>query len=205
MKKGLEEELKEIWLLRHATKQKIEGATMVSPESGLTEIGVLKARRVARMLLNLSMAFKKVLASPLPRAYQTGTVISLMLGMGYPEILMGLAGPYLERWGEIALGLKSHGCKDFFEADPAFVKSEGERVFKEVTSIAAPMECGERVLCISHGGYIEPCAAVALGGNFDEKLLTIKDMGEGEGMIFYFNSENSFVKLKEFRLPSIDE
>lgn len=192
---------KKVWIFRHGKKESGAQKNVIAPEMALKNPeGIEQTRRIAEGLKG--QIFETIFTSPLVRAYQTGVIFALVLGMDFPKIAAGLAGVDALRWDPIIPLLKGDTCLDIYEVAPNLMEEDGGEVFKTITSIAKTLGPGEHTLAISHGGFIEPALATALLGgrySFKEVLGQIPDLKEGEAIIFLFDDENHFVGYEEKR------
>lgn len=197
--------MKKVWVFRHGPKESGAGKNVIVAEMALKNPEEIElTRRIAETVLK-EQTFKVVFTSPLVRAYQTGVIFTLKLGMDYPRISPGLAGLDLKKWEEIMPQLKGYTCVDFYEVAPELLKRDGSEVFKSIILAAEAIAPDEQALCISHGGLIEPAMATAISSqgvqNFEAALRSIRDLQEGEAVVFLFDDEDNFVGLEEKRLP----
>ncbi len=196
--------MKKIWVFRHGPKETGSGKNVIATEVALKNPeGVEATKRLAEIFLR-GQTFKSIFTSPLVRAYQTGVIFALALGINYPKIAPGLAGLNLNKWEEIVPHLKGHTCVDFYEAVPNLLETDGDEVFKTITLAAKTLFPGEQAICVGHGGLIESAMAAAVSSrgerNFEEILRSITDLKEGEAVIFFFDDDNNFIGYEEKRL-----
>lgn len=196
---------KRVWVFRHGPKASGPAKDGIFASASLKEP---EGREVIEKIVSTFLKgqkFEGIYTSNLVRAYQTGVILAEILGMEFPHLVEGLGAPphILKLWAGLIAGLKSYTCFDFFIADPVFVKSEGERVFNTIIWLAtnATPE-GEQILCVSHGGLIEPAVATAhslVSQSFEYEIYRIADLKECEGIIFVFDDENKFLEVHELR------
>lgn len=198
--------MKQIWIFRHGPKATGPEKNGIYPAMPLKEPEGREAVMEIPDLFLKGQNFYGIWTSKLVRAYQTGVILSETLAMEFPRLIEGLGGPryIIQKWDEIITTLKSYTCFDFFMADPVFVQSEGERVFNTITWLAKNATPEDKqILCVSHGGLIEPGAAAGrslISESFEYEMHRIVDLQECEGIIFIFSNENKFVDTRELRL-----
>ena len=196
--------MKKVWVFRHGPKESGAGKNVICPEMGLKNPeGYEMTKKIVETLLE-EQKFNALFTSPFVRAYQTGVIFALELGMPLPSIIDGLAGKNLcQDWVDIILTLTGSSCADLYHAAPQLLQQEGEQVFETIQLIAESLEDDSQDLCVSHGGLIEPAMAAAktrFVSDFETELLSIQDLKEGDGVIFEFDENNNFIGLEEKRL-----
>jgi len=197
---------KRVWIFRHGPKAAGPEKNGVYPSMPLKDPEGIEAVMKMPDLFLKGQIFWEIWTSQLVRAYQTGVILAEALSMEFPRLVEGLGGPryIIQKWDELLSELKSYTCFDFFMADPIFVQSEGERVFDTIMWLATnATPANQQLLCVSHGGLIEPATAHArslVNESFEYEIHRIVDLKECEGVIFIFNDKNEFLDTKELRL-----
>lgn len=195
--------MKKIWVFRHGPKKtgSSKGGSP-APTMPLSPEGEKITENIAVQTLK-GQEFVLISTSPSVRAYQTGAIFSTALGAGFPVINEGLGTPYSAEWEKVILKMTCPTSIDIFHGNPRLAVNEGHRLSMVIKKIAEYLPDGLQSLCVSHGGLIEFAMATVKarinGASWRDQLMQIKDLEEGEGVIFQLDTNNNFVGLEELR------
>lgn len=182
-----------LYLVRHAQSQGNTGEDLTTGDPDLTDVGWEQARRLGERLS--SQRIDRIYASPLRRTQQTATAIAgasslqVLSKEDLREVVLGQADydirllPKKEQ-ESVAKLIMSEGTWD------AFPGSEGsEHARKRVRDVIHEIvddHPGERLVLVSHAGFIQTFVSVILGVERD--------------FIFYpFNASITSVRAKDGR------
>ncbi len=198
--------MKKVWVFRHCPKTTGPSkggppilAVTLSPE------GEEMARNIATQTLK-GQEFVLISTSPSVRTYQTGAIFSTVLGTGFPIINDGLGTPHSAEWEKVLLKMADPTSIDIFYSNPQLAVEEGHRLSMVIKKIAKHLPDGLQSLCVGHGGLMEFTMATVKARidrtiSWRDQLTQIKDLKEGEGVIFQLDANNNFVGLEELRHP----
>lgn len=159
-----------IYLVRHAQSQGNTGEDLTTGDPDLTDVGREQARRIGERLG--AQRIDALYASPLRRTQETAAAIADVAGLevipkaDLREVAMGQADYDIrllpaEEQGRIAERILSEGTWD------AFPGSEGSTVARKraasVMDEIIAAHPGQRVVVVSHAGFIQTYVSLALG------------------------------------------
>jgi 2,3-bisphosphoglycerate-dependent phosphoglycerate mutase len=182
-----------LYLVRHAQSQGNTGEDLTTGDADLTEVGLEQARRLGERLK--SQRIDRIYASPMRRTQQTAAAIADASGLevrpkaDLTEVVLGQADYDIrqlpqEELARVAERITSEGTWD------AFPGSEGSAAArKRVNSVIHEIvdaHPGERLVLVSHAGFIQTFVSLALGLERD--------------FVFYpFNASLTSVRAKDGR------
>jgi len=195
-----QENQKRVFIYRHGPKAsgsaKTGGANLGVPlSSGGEEMMIKVVKR--HFSQHFEFELVAVYCSPAVRAYQSAMFFAQMADRNFPAVEDCLIGRH-EAWDSFNVG-PNPTAKDFYCDKPNFIREEALSIFLFVKRIVRGLAPGEDVVCVSHGGLIEP--TVALGNaeiqkrdSQDIEDLIPEDLKEGEAVVFIFDEENNLVE-----------
>ena len=194
-------EQKRVFIYRHGPKAsgpaKTGGANLGVP---LTQEGEKMMMRAAERHIFQHFEPVVVCCSPAVRTYQSAMFFAQISGRNFPVVEDCLIGRH-EAWDSFNVG-SNPTAKDFYRDKPNFIREEAMSIFLLVKRIARGLVLGENVVCVAHGGLIEP--AVALGnaeiqkrGSHDLENLIPEDLKEGEAVVFVFDKDNNLIEAQK--------
>jgi len=138
-------------------------------ESPLNEQGILQAEYTAKMLTTWDRTYHRVYASPLSRAYQTGSKISQSLSLPlhtHEGLMEGFLGDWegitYEQLGEVEFGRRSIADDDFSGHNGESPNQLAQRMISAITEIREQHQ-GENIIIVSHGAAIAHALSMLLG------------------------------------------
>lgn len=182
-----------LYLVRHAQSQGNTGEDLTTGDPDITEVGWEQARRLGERLKG--QRIDRIYASPLRRTQQTASAIGQVSGLDVlpkadlTEVVLGQADYDIRLLPEkkrerVAERIMTEGTWD------AFPGSEGSAAArKRVRSVIHEIvdaHPGERLVLVSHAGFIQTFVSLALGLDRD--------------FVFYpFNASVTSVRAKDGR------
>ena len=182
-----------LYLVRHAQSQGNTGEDLTTGDADLTEVGWEQARRLGERLT--SQRINRIYASPLRRTQQTASAIAeacdleVLSKADLTEVVLGQADYDIrllpeDELARVAERITTEGSWD------AFPGSEGSTAArKRVRSVIHEIvdaHPGERLVLVSHAGFIQTFVSLVLGLQRD--------------FIFYpFNASLTSVRAKDGR------
>jgi len=182
-----------LYLVRHAQSQGNTGEDLTTGDADLTEVGWEQARRLGKRLT--SQRIDRIYASPMRRTQQTASAIADSSGLevlpkpDLTEVVLGQADYDIrllpeDELARVAERITTEGTWD------AFPGSEGSAAArKRVRSVIHEIvdaHPGERLVLVSHAGFIQTFVSLVLGLDRD--------------FIFYpFNASLTSVRAKDGR------
>ena len=192
---------KRVFVYRHGPKasgpSKTGGANLGVP---LTQEGEEMMLRAAKRHISQYFEPVAVYCSPAVRTYQTAMFFSQASGRNFPLVENCLIGRH-EAWDSFNVG-SNPTAKDFYRDKPVFIKEEALLILLSIKRIIRGLIPGEDVVCVSHGGLIEPTVALANAeiqkrDSQDIEDLIPEDLKEGEAAVFVFDEENNLVEARK--------
>ncbi len=170
-----EQAVKWIEIRRHSIR---DGAGDLNAE------GKALAERVAKTLPG---SYAVVVTSGKPRAVQT----AVLFGQATPETddrlsLLTMPEGVIKREVEALMEKKGLTALEAYFSIPTcrtVLRESGQKVVALVQELAEKLKSGERALCVSHGGTIEPAVLIALKQEFSLEVLG-GEFAECEGATF---------------------
>lgn len=182
-----------LYLVRHAQSQGNTGEDLTTGDADLTDVGWEQARRLGERLK--SQRIDLIYASPLRRTQQTASAIAEASGLDVKpkadlrEVELGQADYDIrllpsDEQERVATRILSEGTWDAF---PGSEGSETARTrVREVIHEIVETHAGQRLVLVSHAGFIQTFVSVVLGLERD--------------FVFYpFNASITSVRAKDGR------
>jgi len=191
-----------LYLVRHGETdwnraRRIQGATDIP----LNDLGRAQAAEAGDLLARRS--FDRVVASPLSRAAETGSIIAARLGLPAPELVPAVAE---RRYGD-AEGLTGSEVERRFPAGTPVPGREGRRellarVLPALVEIARSVDDGVdgRVVVATHGAVIRAVVTHVAGDDVLHLGTPIRN-----GSVHSFELRDDALVLREFDDPIEDE
>ena len=191
-----------LYLVRHGETdwnraRRIQGATDIP----LNDLGRAQAAEAGDLLARRS--FDRVVASPLSRAAETGSIIAARLGLPAPELVPAVAE---RRYGD-AEGLTGSEVERRFPAGTPVPGREGRRellarVLPALVEIARSVDDGVdgRVVVSTHGAVIRAVVTHVAGDDVLHLGTPIRN-----GSVHSFELRDDALVLREFDDPIEDE
>jgi probable phosphoglycerate mutase len=182
-----------LYLVRHAQSHGNTGEDLTTGDPDITEVGREQARRLGERLK--SQRIDRIYASPLRRTEQTATAIADASGLevlpkaDLTEVVLGQADydirllPEKER-DSVARRIMIEGTWDAFPGSEG--SSAARKRVRSVIHEIVDSHPGERLVLVSHAGFIQTFVSLALGLDRD--------------FVFYpFNASVTSVRAKDGR------
>ena len=138
------------------------------------------------------------------------SLYAMMQVLGFPvsefddeiKIVPGLWAYYPNRW---TTDDPDYTVTKAWKKNPAFFEDEGRIYLISISEIASRIPNGSSALCISHSGIMDAGLATAkkqLGGKGKDIFIEMKDLKEGEGVIYTLDDNNNrLIGVEELRHP----